>query len=87
MTSGSVTLNLSDTYFGTMPSNPTYPTLKLTATLEVTKAKPRLKTSVTNKRIVVESVNDSVIPFRGKDYDTTTTAVYSYADAYKLKYI
>ena len=87
LTSGSVTLNLPDTYFGTMPSNPTYPTLKLTATLEITKAKPRLKTSVTNKRIIIESVNDSVIPFRGKDYDTTTTAVYSYADAYKLRYV
>ena len=87
LTSGSVTLNLPDTYFGTMPTNPTYPTLKLTATLKVTKAKPRLKTSVINKRIIVESVNDSVIPFRGNDYDTTTTAVYSYADAYKLKYV
>ena len=87
LTSGSVTLNLPDTYFGTMPSNPTYPTLKLTATLEVTKAKPRLKTSVTNKRIIIDSVGDSVIPFRGKDYDTTTTTVYSYADAYKLRYV
>ena len=87
LTSGSVTLNLPDTYFGTMPSNPTYPTLKLTATLEVTKAKPRLKTAVTNKRIVIDSIGDSVIPFRGKDYDTTTTSIYSYADAYNLRYV
>ena len=87
LTSGSVTLNLPSTYFGTMPANPTYPTLKLTATLEVTKAKPRLKTSVTNKRIVIDSPGDSVIPFRGKDYDTSTTDVYSYADAYKLRYV
>ena len=70
-----------------MPSNPTYPTLKLTATLEVTKAKPRLKTSVTNKRIVIDSPGDSVIPLRGTDYDTTTTTVYSYADVYKLRYV
>ena len=87
LTSGSVTLNLSDTYFGTMPANPTYPTLKLTATLEVTKAKPRLKTAVTNKRIVIDSAGDSVVPFRGKDYDTTSVSVYSYADAYKLRYV
>ena len=87
LTSGSVTLNLPDTYFGTMPSNPTYPTLKLTATLEVTKAKPRLKTAVTNKRVIIDSAGDSVIPIRGTDYDTTTTTVYSYADVYKLKYV
>jgi len=87
LTSGSVTLNLPDTYFGTMPSNPTYPTLKLTATLEVTKAKPRLKTSVTNKRIVIDSAGDSVIPLRGTDYDTTSVSVYSYADVYKLRYV
>ena len=87
LTSGSVTLNLPDTYFGTMPSNPTYPTLKLTATLEVTKAKPRLKTAVTNKRITIDSAGDSVIPLRGTDYDTTSVSVYSYADVYKLRYV
>ena len=87
LTSGSITLNLPDTYFGTMPSNPTYPTLKLTATLEVTKAKPRLKTAITNKRIVIDSIGDSIIPFRGTDYDSGSTSVYSYADAYKLRYV
>ena len=88
LTSGSVTLNLPDNYFG--PASSTYsefPTLKLTATLEVTKAKPRLKTSITNKRIVIDSIGDSVIPFRGTDYDTTSVNVYSYADAYKLRYV
>ena len=87
LTSGSVTLELPQTYFGTIPSGGTYPKLKLTATLEVTKAKPRLKTSVINKRIVVDSAGDRIIPFRGKDYDTETLTVSSYADAFKLRYV
>ena len=88
LTSGSVTLNLPDNYFG--PASSTYtvfPKLKLTATLEVTNAKPRLKTSIENKRVVVDSVGDRVIPIRGTDYDTTATTVSSYADAYKLRYV
>jgi len=88
LTAGSVTLNLPDNYFG--PASNTYtkfPTLKLSATLEVTKAKPRLKTSVENKRIVVTSIGDSVIPFRGNDYDSSNVNLYSYADAYKLRYV
>ena len=88
LTAGSVTLNLPDNYFG--PASNTYsefPTLKVTATLEVTKAKPRLKTSVANKRIVITSIGDSVIPFRGTDYDTTDVNIFSYADAYKLRYV
>ena len=88
LTSGSVTLNLPDNYFG--PASSTYsafPKLKLTATLEVTKAKPRLKTSVENKRIIIDSIGDSVLPLRGTDYDTTSTNVSSYADVYKLRYV
>ena len=54
---------------------------------EVTKAKPRLKTAITNKRIVIDSIGDSIIPFRGTDYDSGSTSVYSYADAYKLRYV
>ena len=85
---GSVTLNLPSNFFGPAPSTYSkFPTLKVTATLEVTKAKPRLKTSVTNKRIVIDSVGDKVTPLRGKDYDQDTTDVFSYADAYKLRYI
>ena len=87
LTSGSVTLELPQTYFGTIPSGGAYPKLKLTATLEVTKAKPRLKTSVINKRIVVDSAGDRIIPFRGKDYDSETLTVSSYADAFKLRYV
>ncbi|MEK9699557.1 MAG: hypothetical protein VW270_27515, partial [Candidatus Poseidoniales archaeon] len=87
LTSGSVKLNLPADYFGTIPQGGTYPTLKLTATLEVTKAKPRLKTSVVNKRIVIDSSGDRIIPFRGRDYDSESLSVYSYADAYKLRYV
>lgn len=87
LTSGSVKLNLPADYFGTIPQGGTYPTLKLTATLEVSKAKPRLKTSVVNKRIVIDSSGDRIIPFRGRDYDSESLSVYSYADAYKLRYV
>ncbi len=87
LTSGSVTLALPETYFGTIPSLGAKPTLKLTATLEVTKAKPRIKTAIVNKRIVIDSVGDRIIPFRGKDYDSDNISVYSYADAYKLRYV
>ena len=87
LTSGSVKLNLPADYFGSIPQGGTYPTLKLTATLEVTKAKPRLKTSVVNKRIVIDSSGDRIIPFRGRDYDSESLSVYSYADAYKLRYV
>ena len=88
LTSGSVTLNLPDNYFG--PASSTYtafPKFKLTATLEVTKAKPRLKTSIENKRIVIDSVGDRVLPLRGIDYDTSSTTVSTYADVYKLRYV
>ena len=86
LTSGSVKLNLPANYFGST-SYTTYPTLKLTATLEVSKAKPRLKTSNLNKRIIVEALGDKIIPFRGRDYDTESLDVYSYADAFNLRYV
>ena len=86
LTSGSVKLNLPANYFGSA-SYTTYPTLKLTATLEVTKAKPRLKTANLNKRIIVEALGDKIIPFRGRDYDTESLDVYSYADAFNLRYV
>ena len=87
LTAGSVALSFSEGYFGTIPTGGTYPTLKLTATLEVSKAKPRLKTAIVNKRIVIDSVGDNIVPFRGKDYDGDSLIVYSYADAYKLRYV
>ena len=45
LTAGSVKLNLPATYFGNIPSGGSYPTLKLTVTLEVTKAKTKIKNS------------------------------------------
>ena len=38
----------------TLPTS-NFPKMKLTATLEVSKAKPRLKTSILNKQIIVQS--------------------------------
>ncbi|QDH50587.1 strucutural protein [Synechococcus phage S-B43] len=87
LTSGSISLQLPSTYFGTIPTNGTFPKLKLTATLEVLNAKPRLKTSIQNKRIVVSSSGDRVVPFRGTDYDTDVVEILSYSDAYRLRYV
>ena len=87
LTSGSISLQLPSNYFGTVPSNGTFPKLKLTATLEVENAKPRLKTAIKNKRIVISSAGDRVVPFRGGDYDTEVVETLSYSDAYKLRYI
>ena len=87
LTSGSISLQLPSTYFGTIPNNGNYPKLKLTATLEVENAKPRLKTVVENKRITVSSAGDRVVPLRGTDYDSDAVEILSYSDAYKLRYV
>ncbi|BCU93744.1 MAG: hypothetical protein CM15mV3_0300 [Caudoviricetes sp.] len=87
LTSGSISLQLPSSYFGTIPTNGTFPKLKLTATLEVSNAKPRLKTVVKNKRITVTSAGDRVVPLRGTDYDTEVVEILSYADAFKLNYV
>jgi hypothetical protein len=85
LTAGSVTITLPNNFFGDLESN--FPKLKLSATIEVTKAKPRLKTSIKNKRIVVTSSGDKIIPIRGQDYDTSEVEIFSYSDVYKLKYV
>ena len=87
LTAGSISLRLPSSYFGTIPANGTFPKLKLTATLEVENAKPRIKTSIEKRRIVVTSSGDRVIPFRGTNYDTEVVEVLSYSDAYKLRYV
>jgi hypothetical protein len=87
LTSGSISLQLPSDYFGTIPNNGEFPKLKLTATLEVTRAKPRLKTAIRNKRIVVSSSGDRVVPFRGTDYDSEVVEILSYSDAFKLRYV
>jgi hypothetical protein len=85
LVAGSVTLNLPQNFFGNIQSN--FPKLKLSTTIEVTKAKPKLKTVVKNKRLVVISSGDKVIPLRGKDYDTEEIDIFSYSDAFKLNYV
>ncbi len=89
LTSGSITFQLPTSYFNSNFTGANYvaPELKLTATLEVENAKPRLKTSIENKRIVVDSAGDKVIPFRGTDYDSDVVEILSFSDAYKLRYV
>ena len=87
VSAGSALFTLPRDYFGSIAVGGKYPTLKLTATVEIDKAKPRLKTAITNKRIIVISAGDRVIPFRGKDYDTLDTSILTYSDAYKLRYV
>ena len=87
LTSGSINIFLSKDYFGFIAENGAYPKLKLTATLEVDKAKPRLKTAIRRKRIVVISSGDRVVPFRGRDFDSDSIDQKSYADAFKLRYV
>lgn len=85
ITAGSLIISLPGNYFGNGLS--TYPKLKLTATVEVDRARPRLKTAVKNKRIIIVSSGDKVIPLRGQDYDSETLQTLTYSDAYKLRYV
>ena len=90
LTAGSVTITLPNNFFtdnsgAAITSN--FPKLKLSATIEVSKAKPRLKTAISNKRIVVVSGGDKVVPLRGQDYDTEEVEIYSYSDVYRLNYV
>lgn len=85
LTSGSIIINFPENYFGNITSN--FPKLKLSATLIVSKAKPKLKTAIRNKRIIIKSNRDLVIPLRGQDYDTNEVEVNSYSDVYKLRYV
>jgi len=87
VTAGSLSINLPNNYFGNISAGGTYPVLKLTATVEVNKAKARLKTSIKNKRIVIVSSGDRVIPIRGSEYDGNDIQTYSYSDVYNLRYI
>ncbi len=85
LSSGSLTITLPDNYFGTNVSN--FPKLKLTATLEVTKARPKVKTARKNKRIKITAGGDRVVPIRGIDYDSDNTESYTFSDVFKVRYI
>jgi len=78
--------NLPSNYFGVITDG-NYPKLKLTATVEIDKARPRLKSAIRNKRVVVISSGDRVIPIRGQDYDSDVIETFSYSDVFKLKYV
>jgi hypothetical protein len=78
--------NLPSGYFGNILDG-NYPKLKLTATVEIDKARPRLKTAIRNKRVIIVSSGDRVIPIRGQDYDSDVIETFSYSDVFKLKYV
>jgi hypothetical protein len=84
LTAGSVTITLPLNFFGTTTN---FPKLKLTATIEVSKARARLKTAIKNKRVVIATPGDKVIPIRGYDYDSDSNDILSYSDVYKLSKI
>ena len=87
VTAGALAIEgLPQSYFGTITDG-NYPTLKLTATVEIDRARPRLKTVVRDKRVIVVSSGDRVIPIRGQDYDSDIIETFSYSDVFKLKYI
>jgi len=89
VTAGSLVISLPTSYFlgEGQGSLTVFPKLKLTATIEIDKARPRLKTSITNRRISVVSGGDRVIPLRGTNYDENTIESLTYSDVYKLRYV
>jgi hypothetical protein len=87
VSAGAFVITLPNNYFGDIPLGGTFPKLKLTATIEVDKARPRLKTAIKNKRLIIIPSGDRVIPLRGVDYDGENTVTYSYSDSYRLRYI
>jgi hypothetical protein len=87
VSAGAFIINLPNNYFGNIALGGTFPKLKLTATIEVDKARPRLKTSIKNKRLIIISSGDRVIPLRGTDYDGGDIKTYSYSDVYRLRYV
>jgi hypothetical protein len=84
VTAGSVTITLPSTFFGTFSN---FPILKLTATVEVLKTRPRLKTFNENKRVLIITPGDKVVPIRGTDIDSSSDEVISYSDVVKIRYI
>ena len=84
LNAGSVVITLPTSVFD---ANTNFPKLKLSASLELTKARPRIKTAVKNKRILIKSVGDRVIPLRGENYDSESTVISSYSDSFRLRYV
>jgi len=82
LTSGGVSITLDNLIFRSDASSASNVVLKLSATIEVDKASPKTKTAIKNKRIVVVSSGDKVVPFRGYDYTEKTAQIISYSDAF-----
>lgn len=82
LSSGGVSISLDNLTFRNDASAASNVVLKLTATIEITKASAKTKTAIRNKRIVVTSVGDKVIPLRGYDYDEQTADIISYSDCF-----
>ena len=86
---GSLSIKLPAGYFyqaGTL--NLADMKLKITCTIETSKAKPKLKTVEENKRISIASdLDNEIIPLRGDDYDNPTGQVKSFSDVFRLRYV
>ncbi len=86
---GAISIVLPEDYFVQSGSlNLSDLKLKLSVTIKTSKAKPKLKTAVKNKRIsLTGDIDNEIIPLRGDDYDNPTGQVKSFSDVYKLRYI
>lgn len=87
LTSGAFRLSLNRSLFSTSDTNTVPPILKLTATVITSDSKPKVKTYIPNKRIVVTNYGDPVIPLIGTDYDSNEPIIISYSDIVKINYI
>lgn len=89
VTSGALVISLPNNFFNgpSQSALVNYPKLKLTATIEIDKARPKIKTAIKNRRLSISSSGDRVIPLRGQNYDTKNIETLSYSDVYRLLYV
>ena len=87
LTSGSFQIRVNRSLFALTSNVSTPPTLKLTATVISKDNKPKTKTFIENKRIVVTNYGDPIVPLRGTDYDSNEPTIISYSDIVKINYI
>ena len=55
--------------------------------MELTKARPRLKTVVRDRRIIITPAKDNILPLRGQDQESAEIKTVSYSDVFKINYI
>lgn len=87
LTSGSFQIKVNRSLFTSSSEITTPPILKLTATIISRDNKPKTKTFISNKRIIITNYGDPIIPLRGTDYDTNEPTIISYSDIVKINYI